>query len=231
MSRRAFLAASFFGALGLSGCQQSLRTSQGLPSPAWPSHSLPAPAPSAPAPLPEPVASQTLALPSGVLARSQWAKGGPAPTKMTRMLPVRYITVHHCAGPVFTEDDLGSTKVRLESIRRYHRESLGWGDIGYHFAVDRAGRIWQCRSLAWQGAHVADHNEGNIGVVVLGDFDQQQPSPAQVAALEQHLRTLMRAYGVPVSRVKTHQEWAPTACPGRNLQRYMVVARASGRMA
>ena len=30
-------------------------------------------------------------------------------------------------------------------------------DVGYHYAVDRAGRVWECRPLTWQGAHVRNH--------------------------------------------------------------------------
>jgi hypothetical protein len=38
---------------------------------------------------------------------------------------------------------------------------------------------------------------------------------------------LMSKYRIPVSRVRTHKEWtsARTACPGRSLQREMVVMR------
>jgi hypothetical protein len=36
------------------------------------------------------------------------------------------------------------------------------------------------------------------------------------------------AQGQRAARLRTHQEWAPTACPGRSLQRYMVNARSAG---
>ena len=75
-----------------------------------------------------------------------------------------------------------------------------------------------------------DHNEGNIGVVALGNFDQQAPSAAQLRALDEQVSWLMRRYRVPTSRVLTHQEWAATACPGRMLQAHMVEVRRSGRL-
>ena len=112
---------------------------------------------------------------------------------------------------------------RLERIRRSHRRRDGgrWGDIGYHYAIDPAGRIWSCRPLSWQGAHVKAHNEGNIGIVMLGNYDRQQVNAAQEAALQKALASLIKTYRVSTGNVRTHQEWAPTACPGRSLQAYV----------
>ena len=94
---------------------------------------------------------------------------------MDRQQPIRYITVHHDAH--YSDiTDYTSVAQRLEAIRRYHRETREWGDIGYHYAVDRAGRVWETRPIDWQGAHVRDHNEGNIGVMALGNFDEQPPT-------------------------------------------------------
>lgn len=207
----------------LAGCAESkLRTTSAMPGPAWPNNrvALETPAPA--------IAKPSTTLPGGILPRSAWAKGPIVPSLMNRMLPVRYITVHHTA-VVFTETSQSGTAGTLERTRLGHRER-NFGDIGYHFAVDRVGRIWQGRELSWQGAHVANKNEGNIGVVALGNFDEQAPSSAQVEALRRFVSQLMQAYNVPISRVKTHQEWAPTRCPGTNLQRYMVNVRNSGAL-
>ena len=69
-----------------------------------------------------------------------------------------------------------------------------------------------------------------IGIVALGNFDEQFPSDAQLEALNRHVHRLMRAYRVPVSRVLTHQEWSATACPGKHLQRYLVDLRENGEL-
>ncbi len=143
------------------------------------------------------------------------------------MLPVKYITVHHDGMASFTNTSKESASARLETIRESHlrRDGGRWGDIGYHYAIDPAGRVWEGRPLQWQGAHVKARNEGNIGVVVLGNFEIQSVNPAQRAALESTLRSLMRKHNVPVYRVRTHQEWAATACPGKSMQQTMVQLR------
>lgn len=216
--RRTFLLAGL-GML-LAGCAQKAATTA-LPGPVWRPRDL--------APFDEPPAAAPAPLPGSVLPRSQWAGGAPVPSLMNPMLPVRYITVHHDGMEPFYATDARSTAMRLEKIRLAHR-GKGWGDIGYHFVVDRDGRVWQGRPLNWQGAHVKDHNEGNIGLVALGNFDRQTPSAAQIAALNRHVSALMRQYRVSIANVKTHQEWAPTACPGTNLQRYMVAVRSNRQL-
>ncbi|MHC4946705.1 MAG: peptidoglycan recognition protein family protein [Planctomycetota bacterium] len=221
-SRRAFLLAGV--GLLLTGCSQQQTAESSLPGPVW--EPRPAPAPDTRPPV---KAATPAPATSNVIARTNWASGSPVPTLMNRMRPVRYITVHHDGMSPFFGGDARAAAARLEAIRRGHR-GRGWGDIGYHYAVDRGGRVWQARPVGWQGAHVKDHNEGNIGIVVLGNFDRQTATRAQIEGLHRHLATVMRTYRVPASRVRTHQEWAPTACPGRSLQYHMNDARRNGRI-
>ena len=217
-ARRTFLLAS---ALFLVGCGTKKLTTK-LPSPIWPS--------SKPPPLDLPPFETILPEPSlmmGAISRNTWAKGQPIPRNMNRMLPAKYITLHHDGMTAFTSTSKSSASSRLETIRKSHlrRDGGRWGDIGYHFAIDPAGRLWQARPLTWQGAHVRAKNEGNVGVVVLGNFELQPVNRAQLATVTSTMQSLMNNFGIPVSKVRTHQEWAATACPGRNLQQAMVGIR------
>jgi hypothetical protein len=214
--------------LGLlaTGCAHQT-TARTLPGPAWPAHDE-----LAAKPAPKPAAPSSPASASGVISRNQWATDKPVPMLMNRMLPVNFVTVHHDGMRPFYATDGGTTAARIDQIRRAHRDR-GWGDIGYHFVIDRAGRVWEGRQLNWQGAHVKDRNEGNIGICCLGNFDEQTPSSQQLAALKRHLAMLMKSYRVPVKRIYTHQEWpgAQTACPGRSLEAFMKSVRAGGQLA
>ncbi|UCD75533.1 MAG: N-acetylmuramoyl-L-alanine amidase [Phycisphaerales bacterium] len=220
-SRRGFL---LLGLGLLAGCAADSAVST-LPSPLWRSaDSPPLESPRArPASRPQP---EVIHVNGEILTRSSWTRGRPIYSRMDRMQPIRYVTVHHDAheGYLTAQRDVAA---RLEAIRLYHRDVRGWGDIGYHYAIDRAGRVWEGRPISWQGAHVSDHNEGNIGVMALGNFDLQTPSAAQLDALDRHVSWLMRKYNVPLSRVRTHREWAPTVCPGNNLQQHMDEVRRS----
>ncbi|MEM9372274.1 MAG: peptidoglycan recognition family protein, partial [Planctomycetota bacterium] len=116
---------------------------------------------------------------------------------------------------------------RIESSRRGHL-SRGWADIGYHYAIDPGGRVWQGRPLELQGAHVANQNQGNLGIVLLGNFDRGRPTDRAIRALDRLVASEMRRYRVPIGEVRTHGEMASTACPGRHLQRAMDRTRARG---
>jgi len=147
---------------------------------------------------------------------------------MNRLDAVARITVHHDGMPPVRLTNRRDVADRIDLIRKSH-QARGWGDIGYHFVVDPSGQIWQGRSLAYQGAHVKNQNYRNLGIVALGNFEVQSPTSAQVAALERFLFTSMRRFRVPLMRVRTHRELAPTLCPGRNMQFAMNGLRTKGR--
>jgi len=113
---------------------------------------------------------------------------------------VRLITFHHSGDPKpFAATDYVATAQHLEYVREYHR-SRNFQDIGYHFAIDRAGRVWQLRSLAYQGQHVRYNNEHNIGIVVLGNFDLQGMTQAQKDRIKIFGAVVRKQYGLPISR-------------------------------
>lgn len=222
-SRRFFVLAS---TLFLAGCATRSKTVVSkLPDPWWSSVSKPKPMPAVP--MPETQIS------SGTIARSAWARGNPVPSRMDKNRPISRITIHHDGMQPFTDTSYQAAANRLESIRRAHlrRKPQRFGDIGYHYAIDPAGRVWCCRPLGYQGAHVASQNPGNLGVVVLGNYDRQSLNRAQQAAIASFLGQQAHQYRVPVARIKTHQEMAPTACPGQSLQQYMVKSRRNGTIA
>lgn len=149
-----------------------------------------------------------------------WTRADPDYANINHMLPVTALTVHHDGLTDLIEStDPRSSAQRLERYRVGHR-ARGWADIGYHLVIDRAGVVWQGRSIRWQGAHVKDHNEGNIGVLVMGNFEVQRPTDAQLRSLDRVVHDLMWVYGIAPDAVLTHREWpgAQTLCPGRNLQ-------------
>ena len=176
---------------------------------------------------PAPASSTTAWRAAPVQRRSAWAGGVVVPRFMVQMQPVTQITLHHDGMSRFEATDERQVAARLELIRRAHR-NRNFGDIGYHYLVDPAGRVWEGRPLTWQGAHVARQNQGNLGICCLGNFEKQSPTEAQLLAVEAFAMSQMRRFNVPVARVFTHRELAPTACPGRNLQPRLLAMRRSG---
>jgi len=187
----------------------------------------PPPRASAPAPGSASAAGPTVAAPV-VLPRSAWGARRPH-ANLDRMTPIDRITVHHTA----TRLSSNYSRAAAEEIRKFqlqHQDEKGWADIGYHFIIDPAGRIWEGRSLQYQGAHAGtpDLNVGNIGIALIGDFEVEQPTPSQKKALCDLLTSLCARYHVDKSHVYTHKEIrpGPTECPGPSLQRVVDQWRA-----
>ena len=166
---------------------------------------------------------------AGAIPRAQWAGGQPVPRLMERMKPINKITIHHDGMNAFTTTSQTAARARVEAIRNAHR-GQNWGDVGYHYLIDPAGRVWQGRPLEWQGAHVRAQNEGNIGICVMGNYELQRPNSSQLASVERSVAELMRAYRIPLREVRTHREMAATACPGRHMQPRLVAMRSSQGM-
>lgn len=163
-----------------------------------------------------------------LLGRGEFTRAVPAWEQMRPMGEIRRVTIHHTGFPEgWWETDRRCTAEHLEAIRVFHTgknpEQRGWADIGYHFAVDRAGRVWRLRPLAFEGAHVKNHNGNNAAIVLLGNFDIQRPAPRQIRSLAIFLDFLRLIYSLSPESFRTHRELAdePTTCPGQELQRWM----------
>ena len=208
-------------ALAAVGCNEGTKTTA-LPGISWPDVAAhPTPRSGRVTPSADPPAT-VISTGPGVLQRvyrrSNWTRTGPDLSRIRSMGRIERITIHHEGMDEAVQfDDIANMKQRLRKMHRSH-VNRGFADLGYHYVIDRAGRIWQGRSLDYQGAHVKNHNPHNIGVMVLGDFELQSPTPAQVAVLSAAVRELRDRYRVPLSGVHTHQELGPTLCPGTHLQ-------------
>jgi tetratricopeptide (TPR) repeat protein len=147
------------------------------------------------------------------------------------------ITIHHSAVRD-TDRDFDSCARSIKSIQTTHMESpKNWADIGYHYVIDRAGRIWEGRPIYIQGAHAGnpEANHGNVGVCLLGDYSEQEVSADQKTALRELVINLINHYNIRPDHVYTHQEIrrqydiGPTDCPGERLQSFVDTLRAELR--
>jgi N-acetylmuramoyl-L-alanine amidase len=132
-----------------------------------------------------------------------------------------YIMLHHS----LTKD--GQT-VSWQAIRRYHKETLGWKDIGYHFGIEFIGaygntplpggyEILMGRPLDQDGAHCAaqDMNHKAIGICFIGNFDEDPVPEGQWSQGVILARSLTRLLDIPVSFIVPHRDYAPKSCPGK----------------
>jgi hypothetical protein len=153
---------------------------------------------------------------SEIRPRDTWG-ARPLRSNHDAMAPINAITVHHTA---YSRPAPGQGSSAMRSIQRDHQDSEGWADIGYHFVIDPEGGIWEGRPLLAQGAHAGDSqsNRGNIGVCLMGNFEESDVPWAQRTALERLLESLRNHFVLARSDVHPHSRYRSTLCPGRDLQ-------------
>ena len=101
----------------------------------------------------------------------------------------------------------------------------GWRDIGYHYVINNGtyrpdGLVEVGRAETESGAHCSADgmNFKSIGICLVGNFDIDKSTVAQMEALEKLCKDIMAQYKIPVSKVLGHGEvkGAATNCPGRH---------------
>lgn len=129
------------------------------------------------------------------------------------------IVLHHTA----------TSRGSVESIHRTHlqrKDASGnaWLGIGYHFVIGNGNGMGDGEiqpTFRWeqqlQGAHAGDyeHNQRGIGIAIVGNFDEREPTPAQLSAVKDLVGWLKRRFGILSADVIGHSEIKATACPGR----------------
>lgn len=158
--------------------------------------------------------------------------------------PMQKAIVHHTAGR--NHDPNPAATVRAI----YYMKAVGsdFGDIGYNFLIDEQGRIYEGRfsrnygpgenhngeDLAGnivRGGHARNFNDGTVGIALLGNFQNRQPTNAARNALEKLLAWKLERHGLnpkgastytnPIlgtskflNNISGHRNVNPTACPG-----------------
>ena len=136
-----------------------------------------------------------------VIPRTEWDPAGTCPVSTgTRTAPHR-ITVHHTHAPVV--ESRGEVPRAMRLICKAHM-GRGFDEIGYHYAIDPFGRIWQGRGplpgeitqQVRNGAHAQGFNDNAIGVVFIGDFQQAKPPRAAMLAAADLMAFLADQYDI-----------------------------------
>ncbi|MGW0533640.1 N-acetylmuramoyl-L-alanine amidase [Streptomyces sp. NPDC003032] len=131
----------------------------------------------------------------------------------------------------------------LRSIYRYHVKSSGWRDLGYNFAIDKCGNIYEGRAGGVAkpvlGAHTRGFNANSTGIAVLGSYSSANPPKAAVDAIARLTAWKLGLYGanpsgttyltsgggnlykkgtnVRLQVISGHRDGFATDCPGSRL--------------
>jgi hypothetical protein len=130
------------------------------------------------------------------------------------------VTIHHSAGPRAVNK---AKAIELHKAYQKQHISQGFRDIGYHWSMDDKGRFYQLRSVEFKGAHVGGWNTGNVGIMIHGNYEINELTPAQKDSLKWLFNggfyVLTGERERDIALVRGHYEWPnnATACPGKNV--------------
>jgi len=130
---------------------------------------------------------------------------------------ITHITVHCSA----TKANQNFT---AKDIDEWHKRR-GFARIGYHYVITRSGEIQKGREEGATGAHVMNHNEGNLGVCLIGGVDDKGNAEDnftldQKAALAKLLLELLTRY--TRAEILGHRDWPGVrkACPSFDVKQW-----------
>lgn len=162
-----------------------------------------------------------------LMRRSKWTDSKPKTWLLREAGVFGRLTIHH-TGLVINKHTIKNAVINdLQNILAGHIKKQ-YADIAYHFVIDYVGHVWEGRSLAYEGAHVADQNEHNIGVMLMGNFDKQDPSVLQLSALTRLSGLLCREYSIERHRIYGHSDLGASSCPGKTLYPHVKNLRKQG---
>ncbi|MGH8104180.1 MAG: peptidoglycan recognition protein family protein [bacterium] len=162
------------------------------------------------------------------ISRADWgateARQGAVPQNPERII------IHHTATP--RASDYAGHETVLE-IQRFHQNDRGWDDTAYHFVIAPDGAVYEGRPPRVEGAHVKNHNQGSIGVALIGNFESGEDKIPTAAwrSLVKLVELLCERFEIPRRSIHGHRDFnAATACPGDCLySRLPDLRKAGGR--
>lgn len=116
------------------------------------------------------------------------------------------IIIHHTAG---LQSDTART------IHEYHK-SKEWAGIGYHYLVGESGLVEIGRPRDAIGAHAAGHNSDTVGIALIGNYNDYEPSRDQIENLAVLIANICYDYNIEPcdTTILGHRDVDATACPG-----------------
>ena len=149
------------------------------------------------------------------------ATAGGADMRLRIPHRITHVTLHHTgdAQPLLPGDD---PVRRLRGLQSWGARDRNWWDVPYHFLMDLQGTIYEGRDYRFMGeTNTAYNPSGHFLVSIIGNYERQEPTQAQLNAIADLMAWAFREFDVPLDRLGGHYNYASTTCPGRHLRKYL----------
>lgn len=130
------------------------------------------------------------------------------PTSSLLQLPylkqenVQNLIIHHTAAPERAYKEIALDHINNRKFR----------SIAYHFGIDKSGVIKQLVSEFRKTSHAAKFNSNSLGVVIQGNYSNQDVPEWVYVALDVLILLLKTKF--PKLKVLLHRDTKATECPG-----------------
>ncbi|HUQ19957.1 MAG TPA: N-acetylmuramoyl-L-alanine amidase [Gemmatimonadaceae bacterium] len=134
---------------------------------------------------------------------------------------ITHITLHHSgdAEPLKPTDDVVK---KLRGLQAWGASDRNWWDVPYHYLLDLDGHIYEGRDWHFMGeTNTAYDPNGHFLITVIGNYERQEPTPAELAAIADLMAWAVKKFDVPLENIGGHYNYASTDCPGKNLRKYL----------
>ncbi len=154
-----------------------------------------------------------------IVTRAQWGSV-PASAENARKQTIGYITLHHGGVEFARGRDMGQY---LRDLQAWSRREKKWIDVPYHYLIDLDGKVYEGRPIEYAGDTNTEYDPaGHALIEVVGNYEEIEPSPAQLQAVADTMAMLAARYRVSTANIRGHRDYSKqTVCPGRNLYRYL----------
>jgi len=124
-----------------------------------------------------------------------------------------YIVIHHAGGDGVIND-----------VVNVHFREHQWHSLGYHYMVDKEGKVYQLRNDNENCPHSLYYNDNAIAILLMGNFNEKEPTKEQWKSALALTVLLQKKYNISTENVKGHKELEGnvTDCPGKmfNLDKF-----------
>lgn len=137
---------------------------------------------------------------------------------------IKFVVLHYTA----VTNNLDNPIQDIRNIYRSHAVGRGWGDIGYHFLIDRQGNVYEGRKGGNKiiGGHATPVNKTSIGISLMGNYDEEELPAPMLESLVELLDDVTKQYNIDPAgqteykgrtyfNIQGHEDNSPKIDPGR----------------
>ena len=154
-----------------------------------------------------------------VVSAKDWGSK-PQPIPDSRKHTPKYINLHHAG----VEWKGGDPYKFVRNMQGWGQRDKNWPDLPYHFLIAPDGTIFEGRPLIYEPESNTKYElKGNLNVEMMGNFETQRPSQAQLESCARITAWLAQENHIDPTNIRGHKDAAPgqTDCPGKDFYRYL----------